>query len=693
VTPRPLIFISAVSRELRSARQLVANTLTFLGYQPIWQDIFGTESGDLREMLRKQIDQCKGVVQLVGKCYGAEPPAPDETFGRVSYTQYEALYARERGKRVWYLFIGDNFPADQCENEPEELQRLQTEYRTRLQSDSHVFHSLTTTEGLEASVLKLRDDLTRLRRGVKQWAIGIAALLVVIIGLVIWQIRGQAQMKSELAKLREGVLEYPKMEAQVRGSRTEANPAAVQEQIYAQLAKQLNVDPKMLRGKLPQFAEELRRSPNVSTYERANASYVANDYAEAERLALIAADEANKAKPADAKRMRQAFELAGLSAHKRIQYAKAMEHFREAEKFTDPNRDLQEWAALQHAIADLLFAQGKYADAEKLFRSVIEARTRVLGPEHSDTLESRHRLIYALTEQSKHAEAEHEAREVLKLREKALGTENPETVASRYNLANALVHEGKYADAEAMYRDVIKIDNKVLGPEHMRTIAARDGLANVLDYEGKNAEAQTLYRDVIKLDEKVYGPEHPTTLNDRMNLATSLQLDGNYSAAETEYRNVIRMQQNVVGVEHPDTLNTRNNLAETLDDEKKFADAEAECRQIIPLETKILGPEHRATLNSRGNLAIALIGQGKFPDAEPEYTSALTLMEKALGLEHPDTFDFTSKFATALKLQNQTAEALKVAKRLEQDARTKLGQGNQTARKYAKLVQDLEAKQ
>jgi len=73
MSPRPLIFISAVSRELRSARQLVANTLTFLGYEPVWQDIFGTEGGDLREILRQQIDQCKGVVQLVGQCYGAEP--------------------------------------------------------------------------------------------------------------------------------------------------------------------------------------------------------------------------------------------------------------------------------------------------------------------------------------------------------------------------------------------------------------------------------------------------------------------------------------------------------------------------------------------------------------------------------------------------------------------------------------------
>src|SRR3989442_12658297 len=125
MTPRPLIFISAVTRELKSARQLVANTLTFLGYQPVWQEIFGTESGDLRALLRQQIDQCKGLVQLVGQCYGAEAPAPDEAFGRVSYTQYEALYARQRGKKVWYLFIDERFPTERCDAEPEELRSLQ----------------------------------------------------------------------------------------------------------------------------------------------------------------------------------------------------------------------------------------------------------------------------------------------------------------------------------------------------------------------------------------------------------------------------------------------------------------------------------------------------------------------------------------------------------------------------------------
>ena len=76
--PRPMVFISAVSKELRSARQLVANTLQFLGYEPVWQDIFGTEQGDLRQVLREKIDGCKGVVQLVGQCYGARPFLDEE---------------------------------------------------------------------------------------------------------------------------------------------------------------------------------------------------------------------------------------------------------------------------------------------------------------------------------------------------------------------------------------------------------------------------------------------------------------------------------------------------------------------------------------------------------------------------------------------------------------------------------------
>ena len=201
MSPRPTIFVSAVTAELRSARQLVANTLTFLGYDPIWQEVFGTETGDLTAVLRDKIDQSKGVVQLVGQCYGAEPATPTQEFGRVSYTQLEALYARKRGKKVWYLFIDETFPIDLHTPESEELRQLQSAYRNVVKADAHMFHPLASREALEAGVLKLRDDLTRLRRGAKRWAVGVATLLAVIAVMVVWLIKRQGETASAVQQI------------------------------------------------------------------------------------------------------------------------------------------------------------------------------------------------------------------------------------------------------------------------------------------------------------------------------------------------------------------------------------------------------------------------------------------------------------------------------------------------------------
>lgn len=376
MTPRPIIFISAVSKELKSARQSTANTLTFLGYQPIWQETFGTESGDLRAILRQQIDQCKGVVQLVGQRYGLEPPTPDKQFGRVSYTQYEALYARQRGNKVWYLLIDETFPIDAHEPEPEELHELQAAYRRRLQSDAHVFHPLTSSEALEASVLKLRDDLIGLRRGVKQWAVAVGILLLLIVGAVLWSLRGQGEarreisatktevvaMTDEVRKMRQAIGNYSQVESQMRQTEDRKESATLQERVYAELSREFGIDEKVLRENLPGMAEALKRAPNATALERANAAYVVRDYVEAERFALLAADDAQKAAVPNRKTSIQALKLAGIAAQMQARFARATTHFREAEKLTDQQQRPAEWAEVQRAIDYLKLDQSGVTD-------------------------------------------------------------------------------------------------------------------------------------------------------------------------------------------------------------------------------------------------------------------------------------------------------------------------------------------
>lgn len=659
----PLIFISAVSRELRSGRQLAANTLSFLGYQPIWQDIFGTETGDLRKMLRQQIDQCKGVLQIVGNCYGAEPPEPDPQFGRVSYTQYEALYARSKGKKVWYLFLDESFPIDACGDEPEELRALQAAYRQRLQSDAHLFHPLTSREALEASVLKLRGDLVRLRRGVKQWAAGVAILLVISVGLGLWLLYSQREttkrvaeaqtavvsMSQEMTKLREGLLKYPRVEAEVRQSQTEDNPAAVQKKVYETLSKEVGVDAKVLQEKLPDVAISIERAPNATTYERANAAYIRNDYLEAERLALQAIEESQK--PGATPRLNdliQAYQLAGFAAQKRVQFKTAMEYFRSAEQLTDRKTNATQWADVQHAIGDISIEQGAYREAEDVLRAAAEARESALGAEHADTLRTRTRLAYAQYRQGKYNDAIAGFRAIVALEERLFGPMHPDTLVARNGLAIALDAGGKPAEAEAEHRRILEIREKVLGPEHPDTLRTRNNIALTLDRQGKHAEAASEYQQVIDLENKVLGPEHPDTLRSRSSFAYSLDNQGKFAEAELNLRDVIRLQEKILGPQHPDTLISRLRLDKVLMSQGKFAEAETDFRDLITAEEKVLGPEHPDTLSARSGLANSLQAQAKYPEAAAQYREVIALEEKVIGPEHPNTLLNRNSLANSL---------------------------------------------
>ncbi|HEV2096533.1 MAG TPA: tetratricopeptide repeat protein [Chthoniobacterales bacterium] len=651
VSQRPLIFVSAVTRELESARQLVANTLTFLGYEPVWQDLFGTEGGDLRELLRQRINQCNGVVQLVGHCYGAEPPKPDEKFGRVSYTQYEALYAREREKKVWYLFIDPNFPADSCADEPEEERELQTAYRRRLETDSHLFHPLTSREALEASVLKLRDDLTGLRRGAKRWAAAVALLLVLSVALGLWLLLGErrtqrevgetkqalASMTAEISQLRKGIVEFPHVEAQVRQNQRGDDPSAVQDKVYAELAKQLGIDPKTLREKLPQFADQLKRASDASSYERATAAYVARDFAEAERLATLATNQAKEAYPPKAGEAIKALELAGWASQQLVHSSDALRHFRAAEALTDRDRDPIIWARVQHGIARLLLEQGRYSVAESVWRDVVDVRTRSLGAEDPDTLRSRAGLAVAIEYQGNFAEAEAENRAILAVEEKLAGHEHPDALASRNNLAETLRKQGKFADAEAEYRDVIKSEQTVFGAEHRDTLRSRNNLAIVLNDQKKYDEAETEFRDVIRAKERQLGAAHPDTLNSRNNLANSLSLQRKFAEAEQEYRSVIAAEEKVIGADHPNTLMSRYNLAMILSGQGKFVEAEAEFRRLVEREERILGRDHPDTLRARLNFAMTLARERKVDEAREQVGKVLASALRVWGPENPLT--------------------------------------------------------
>src|SRR5206468_12822488 len=98
------------------------------------------------------------------------------------------------------------------------------------------------------------------------------------------------------------------------------------------------------------------------------------------------ADQAEQANPPKTADVIRALKLANLSARKLREFVRAREHLAEAEKLTDRQRDPREWADVQFAIARTLLGEEEHpAEAEKILRSVIEARTQIYGYDHPET--------------------------------------------------------------------------------------------------------------------------------------------------------------------------------------------------------------------------------------------------------------------------------------------------------------------
>jgi tetratricopeptide (TPR) repeat protein len=493
------------------------------------------------------------------------------------------------------------------------------------------------------------------RDRLKRWSLFGASLLVMIVALCVLFLASQRHaeeqmraLQSKVDKLQKGVESFVDAQNKVRQWEVSQKPDQLDRATYEELGRELGIDPVVLEKQLPRFAEELKKSPKATSYERANDAYVGKDYNEAERLALVAADEAKTATPPKTSEAIKAFELAAWAADSRIGYADGMTHLREAERLTDRVRDPEEWARVQSAIALVLNHQGHYREEEPILVQVVNERERTLGPQHPDTLSARHRLALAFERENKHVDAEREGRSVLALREKVLGPEHPDTLNTRRNLALVLEHEGKYAEAENEYRAVLVLQDKLLGPEHSDTLTTRDNLALALEEQGKYAKAELEFRAVLALREKALGPDRPETLRTRNNLALSLEEQGEYAKAEAEYRALVAIAERVLGPEHPITLGARDDLGLVLSEQGKYADAETEFRAVLVRAEKVLGPENPDTLATRDNLAVAVEHQGKYGDAERELRTVLSLEEKVLGPQDPNTLQVRRDLAVDL---------------------------------------------
>jgi tetratricopeptide (TPR) repeat protein len=277
------------------------------------------------------------------------------------------------------------------------------------------------------------------------------------------------------------------------------------------------------------------------------------------------------------------------------------------------------------------------AQAIELGKHLIADRTRVLGEDHTDTLESRNDLGLAYRAAGRVGEAIPLLERTLADRARVLGEDHQDTLASRNNLALAYRAAGRLSEAIPLYERTLADHVGALGEDHATTLKLRNNLAVAYRAAGRLSEAIPLYERTLAFCVGALGEEHPTTLTLRNNLAVTYQAAGRVGEAIPLLEQALASAVRVLGDSHPDTLMWRNNLAAAYQAAGRPSEAIPLYERTLADRVRVLGEDHPDTLRSRNNLASAYQAAGRVSEAIPLLKRALAGLERALGAQHPDT--------------------------------------------------------
>lgn len=142
-----------------------------------------------------------------------------------------------------------------------------------------------------------------------------------------------------------------------------------------------------------------------------------------------------------------------------------------------------------------------------------------------------------------------------------MGPDHPDTLASRHNLASAYYGMGRNQDAVQIWEETLPIIERVLGSNHRDTLQIRNSLGRGYWFIRRFADAIQIWEETLRISQEVFGAEHPDTLQIRSSLADGYSASGRIQEAVQLDEETLSIRQRVLGLEHPDTINCRRNLA------------------------------------------------------------------------------------------------------------------------------------
>jgi tetratricopeptide (TPR) repeat protein len=174
-------------------------------------------------------------------------------------------------------------------------------------------------------------------------------------------------------------------------------------------------------------------------------------------------------------------------------------------------------AGLQHNLAGLAYARGRYAEAETHARSAVALRQQARAGA-VDLAADRAVLGSAVAKQGRLAEAAALFEQALAACRAARPPRRYEIAVQLHNLADIDHDAGRPADAERRYLEALALKEELLGADHPETAVLANNLGSLLRDQQRTAAARGWYERALAVATRAYPATHPVTVRIRHNL-------------------------------------------------------------------------------------------------------------------------------------------------------------------------------
>ncbi len=637
----PKVFISAVSGDLGSVRQLVKEALLTMDCFPVEQTNFTPDHRTVVEMLEEKIAGCQAVIHIVGMRYGVEPRT--RTDPRRSYTQIEYDIACRLKKRVYVFACPEDFPYDEApEPEDAEKQSLQLAHRADLLESDRLKYKVTNSGEVREKVKELQVELDGLRVRIRSntrriYGLAAAILLGLFVvggggwfayqslhGEVITAINDPDVLKTRLQRHIESV-------SQERIDELNAAKASYKE--IEKIEKQRDIEISRLNSLIEIIGKNLDQGGTriyqqaIITLENEGVEAVL-DYLEGKKAAILKdADNQSEIRDAESEKLYSQLEPLLLKSNMH----------RSALEFDEAEKDLlavvgkaPEWPRVRKNLGELYEQLDRFDEAVPHFRAAID-----LERDPAELWELHRQLGGVFLTLSNLGEAEKSMKEAVKFAEQVYGRESHFYAGALYNLGSVLMRQARIHEAIKVQEEVLPLVERDLGKKHLHYARSLEKLAHYYVQVGKFPEAEPLVREAVEITREIYPPGSLEMASSLNALAVILQYGKQYEESEELFRQVLAVNRKNFDGKTTQVGLAVLNLGNLLRLSGQVNEAEEYLTEAQMIYEHVFGRNHPKVAVTLEGIGYIRGMSGSPEEARPYFEEALSIYLSAFGPNHP----------------------------------------------------------